>query len=79
MRELTELAEQFNIFYKRKQYQEAKVLYDTALRKSLNLSDEEKAFLFGNRPYRKDYEKETEGLFPEDIVLKVMEKCIFGK
>ena len=39
----------------------------------------DKIFLFGNRPYCKIDEKETEGLFPEDVVLKVMEQCIFRK
>ena len=77
MRELTELAEQFNNFYKRKQYIEAKAVYDTALHKSINLSKEEKILLFGNRPYRGEDEKEVEGLFSEDVVLKVMKKCIF--
>ena len=73
------LEKQFKILYKQRKWQEAREVYLTAVKLSVGLSDKEKIELFGNRPYRKNDEEEIDGLFPEWMVEKVMEMCIFGK
>ena len=73
------LEKQFKILYNQRKWQEAREVYLTAVKLSVRLSDKEKIELFGNRPYRKNDEEEIDGLFPEWMVEKVMEMCIFGK
>ena len=72
------LEKQFKQLYKQRRWQEAKEVYETARKLSLKLSEKEKIELFGNRPYRVKDEKAVDGLFPEWMIQKVYEKCIFS-
>lgn len=75
---LYELPEHFNRHMKNKDYLPAKHCYDEAvlLAVFLKVPEEVRINLFGNRPYREDYEEEKDGLFREADVLKAYEHCI---
>lgn len=75
---LHEYAEQFKSCYLRKEWARAKFLYFRAqtVATFLELPEVELAELFGNRPYKEDWEELQPGLFPEDEVERVSWECV---
>lgn len=73
-----ELADYFKHYYQKKDWHRAKASYLTASTVAVfvQMSDEEKAELFGNRPYKDDREELIDGLFPERQVERVYLECI---
>ena len=76
MDKLYELPEHFNRCMKNKEYKEAKQYYEKArsLCVFLEVPDKVKIELFGNRPYKEDWEEDKEGLFREEEVLKAFKE-----
>lgn len=75
---LHEYAEQFKLAYCNKEWGRAKLLYFTAQRVAvfLEMSEQELAELFGNRPYKEDWEELNPGLFPENEVERASWECV---
>lgn len=75
---LYEYAEMFSGAYMRKEWARAKLLYFTAQKVAvfMEMSEQELAELFGNRPYKEDWEELNPGLFPEDEVERASWECI---
>ena len=75
---LHEYAQQFGISYLNKEWARAKLLYFQAqlVATFLELPEAELAELFGNRPYKEDWEELRPGLFPEDEVERASWECI---
>ena len=75
---LYEYAEMFRGAYMRKEWARAKLLYFTAQNVALflEMSEQELAELFGNRPYKDDREDFVDGLFPEHEVERASWECI---
>lgn len=75
---LNEYAEQFKSCYLRKEWTRAKLLYFRAqtVATFLELPEAELAELFGNRPYKEDWEELQPGLFPEDEVERASWECV---
>lgn len=73
-----EYAEMFRGAYMRKEWARAKLLYFTAQNVALflEMSEQELAELFGNRPYKDDREDFVDGLFPEHEVERASWECI---
>lgn len=72
MDKLYELPEHFNQYMKNKEYVQAKRCYDKAVTLTvfLDVRPEVKIDLFGNQPYKEDWEEEKDGLFRKADVLK---------
>lgn len=72
MDKLYELPEHFNRCMKNKEYRKAKQYYEEArnLCAFLKVTDKIQIELFGNRPYKEDWEEEHDGLFREEDVLR---------
>ena len=75
---LYEYAEMFSGAYMRKEWARAKLLYFTAQRVAtfLEMSEQELAELFGNRPYKDDREDFVDGLFQEERVERASWECV---
>lgn len=75
---LHEYAEQFNLSYLNKEWARAKLLYFRAqtVATFLELSEKDLAELFGNRPYKEDWEPLEPGLFQEDRVERASWECV---
>lgn len=75
---LQEYAEQFKLCYRRKEWARAKLLYFRAQAVATFLELPEKSLieLFGNRPYKEDWEELKSGLFPENMVERASLECI---
>lgn len=71
-------AQQFGAAYLSKEWARAKLLYFQAqlIATFIELPETDLAVLFGNRPYKEDWEELTPGLFPEDEVERVSWECI---
>lgn len=78
---LMELGKQFREYSRTKKYYEAKRCYDKALLIAceMDMGEDIKRKMFGNRPYVDKEEEVVDGIFDEDTVLKVMEECIRNK
>lgn len=76
MDKLYELPEHFNRCMKNKEYRQAKRYYDTAVTLCvfLKVSDTVKIELFGNKPFKEDWQEEKDGLFREEDVLKATQE-----
>lgn len=76
MDKLYELPEHFNRCMKNKKYLEAKHYYEEArnLCVFLKMPDEVRIELFGNRPYKEDWEEEKDGLFREEDVQRAFKE-----
>ncbi len=72
------LSEYFNHHYMQKEWWKAKHQYDTALTIAvfMDFPEEDMIRLFGSRPYASDDDDLTEGIFPEQKVLKAQHECI---
>lgn len=75
---LYEYAEQFKLCCQRKEWAAAKMLYFRAqtVATFLAFSDQELSELFGNRPYKDDWEPMEDGLFPEKEVERASWECV---
>ena len=75
---LYEYAEMFRDAYMRKEWARAKLLYFTAQMVAIffEMSEQDLAELFGNRPYKDDREDFVDGLFPEHEVERASWECI---
>ena len=75
---LYEYAEMFSGAYMRKEWARAKLLYFTAQRVAtfLEMSEQDLAELFGNRPYKDDREEFVDGLFQEERVERASWECV---
>lgn len=75
---LYEYAEMFRGAYMRKEWARANLLYFTARNVAvfLEMSEQNLAELFGNRPYKDDREEFVDGLFPEHEVERASWECI---
>lgn len=73
---LMELADLFQSHYREKEYRKAKYCYDSArtIASFLELPEERMIYYFGTRT-----PVSTEGIFQEEKVQKVYEKCIFAE
>lgn len=71
-------AGRFRELVRNKEYSAAKHCYDTVvtLVTFMDLPNSVKIELFGNRPYVEDGDKIVDGLFKEELVLKVYEECV---
>lgn len=71
-------AEQFNLSCQNKEWPRAKMLYFKAqtVATFLELPESRLAELFGNRPYKEDWEPLEPGLFHEDKVEQVSWECV---
>lgn len=71
-------AQQFRTAYLMKEWAKAKFLYFKAqlVATFLEFPESELAELFGNRPYKEDWEDLKTGLFPEDEVERASWECI---
>lgn len=78
MDKLYEYAEQFNLSYQNKEWARAKMLYFRAQTAAtfLDLPEDRLAELFGNRPYKEDWEPLEQGLFQEEKVERVSWECV---
>ncbi|MDE7247766.1 MAG: hypothetical protein K2N43_07750 [Lachnospiraceae bacterium] len=75
---LHEYAAQFNLSYLNKEWARAKLLYFRAqtVATFLEMPETDLAELFGNRPYKEDWEPLEPGLFQEDRVEKASWECV---
>lgn len=75
---LYEYAEQFNLSYLSKEWARAKMIYFRAqtVATFLELPEKDLAELFGNRPYKEDWEPLEPGLFQEDRVERASWECV---
>lgn len=73
-----EYAEQFNLSYLNKEWARAKMIYFRAqtVATFLELPEKDLAELFGNRPYKEDWEPLEPGLFQEDRVERASWECV---
>lgn len=72
-------AEEFRGYVREKRWSNAKYIYDraSAMAVFMELPDDDKAVLFGNRAYREDdAEPVAKGLFDEESVQKAYDECI---
>lgn len=78
MDKLHEYAEQFELAYCNKEWARAKSLYFKAqtVVTFLEFPEKDLAELFGNRPYKEDWEELDPGLFPENEVERASWECI---
>lgn len=78
MDKLHAYAEQFNQSYRNKEWARAKRLYSSAqtVATFLQLSEKALAELFGNRPYKEEWEPLEQGLFPEEEVERASWECV---
>lgn len=78
MDKLHEYAEQFELAYCNKEWGRAKLLYFRAqtVATFLEFPEKDLAELFGNRPYKEDWEELKQGLFPEDEVERASWECV---
>ncbi len=75
---LYEYAEQFKISYLNKEWDRAKFLYFRAhtVAVFLEMPEDKLSELFGNRPYKEEWEPLEPGLFPEDMVERASWECV---
>lgn len=78
MDKLYEYAEQFDLSCQNKKWARAKMLYFRAqtVATFLELSEDRLAELFGNRPYKEDWEPLEPGLFTEEKVERASWECV---
>lgn len=74
---INSLPERFRQLMGERRYPEAKACYDDAVTLAvfLELPEEERIQLFGNRPYAEDGEEATDGLFQEEMVQRAYLEC----
>ncbi|MBQ7925921.1 MAG: hypothetical protein IJ335_06455 [Lachnospiraceae bacterium] len=75
IQKLLELPEAFRTAYSNREWARAKYIYDTAIRVAefMGVPEDIKTQLFGSR----QEQEPIEGLFPEEMVQDVYERCIF--
>lgn len=78
MDKLYEYAEQFALSCQNKKWARAKMIYFCAqtVATFLELPEDRLAELFGNRPYKEDWEPLEPGLFPEEKVERASWECV---
>ncbi len=72
------LPEKFEGHYRNKEWSQAKAAYNTALTVSVfaEFSEKDKIALFGNKPYKEEYEEMIDGMFRERMVQRTYLECI---